>query len=130
MIAVDTSALMAIVLDEPDADAILDELQDAERIVISSVTLAEALIVARRRNVASGLSDIVASLAAEIAPVTRETAEKAAGAYDKWGKGVHPAGLNICDCFAYVLAKEFECPLLYVGEDFTKTDVRSALAGS
>jgi len=70
---------------------------------------------------------LLGGIALEIVPVSRELAEKAADAYDTWGKGVHPAGLNICDCFAYALAKEFGCPLLYVGDDFAKTDLRPAL---
>jgi ribonuclease VapC len=59
--------------------------------------------------------------------VTKSTAMAMGEAYRRWGKGLHPAGLNFGDCFAYVLAMERACPLLYVGEDFKRTDVRSAL---
>jgi ribonuclease VapC len=51
----------------------------------------------------------------------------ATDAYARWGKGVHPAALNLGDCFAYALATELRCPLLYLGEDFARTDIRSAL---
>ena len=50
-----------------------------------------------------------------------------ADAYDRWGKGVHPAGLNLGDCFAYEVAKEHRCPLLFIGKDLSRTDLKSAL---
>ena len=59
--------------------------------------------------------------------VTREVAERVAQAYDQWGKGVHPAALNLGDCFAYEVAKRHSCRLLYVGNDFAKTDIESVL---
>ena len=59
-------------------------------------------------------------------PVTEYDAFQVAEAYSQWGKGVHPAGLNYGDCFAYALARQRACPLLFVGEDFTKTDIRLA----
>jgi len=59
--------------------------------------------------------------------VTEETAERAAAAYARWGKGNHPAGLNFGDCFAYALAEQMNCPLLFVGDDFSKTDIVPAL---
>lgn len=62
------------------------------------------------------------------APVAPMDADTVADAYDRWGKGVHPAGLNFGDCFAYALAKSQNCPLLFVGDDFAQTDVESALA--
>jgi len=59
--------------------------------------------------------------------VTAASARRVGDAYQKWGKGIHPAGLNFGDCFAYVLAQEYACGLLYVGNDFSKTDVRSVI---
>jgi ribonuclease VapC len=59
--------------------------------------------------------------------VTRAAAAAVGDAYRKWGKGFHPAGLNFGDCFAYVLAKHYSCSLLFVGNDFARTDVQSAL---
>ena len=66
-------------------------------------------------------------LAMAIVPLMEERALAAAAAYRRWGKGLDPAGLNICDSFAYALAKERDCPLLYVGNDFSQTDIRSAI---
>ena len=62
-----------------------------------------------------------------VAPVTGAGARRVAQAYAAWGKGVHPAGLNFGDCFAYALAKDFDEPLLFVGRDFAHTDIRPAL---
>ncbi len=127
MIAVDTSALMAIVLNEPHASACIAALVSNDEIVISAGTLAEALIVAARRAVGEEMVKLIEGLGVIIADVTPASARRIAHAYERWGKGVHPAGLNFGDCFAYEVAKERGCALLYVGEDFTKTDLQSAL---
>jgi ribonuclease VapC len=63
----------------------------------------------------------------EVAPVTGATARLAGEAYGRWGKGIHPAGLNYGDCFSYALAKERDWPLLFIGDDFSRTDILSAL---
>ncbi len=63
----------------------------------------------------------------EIVTVTAAAARRIGQAYARWGKGVHPAGLNFGDCFAYEIAKERSYPLLFVGEDFSKTDIKSVL---
>lgn len=123
MIAVDTSALMAIVLNETEADACAGALEAEDRLLISAATVAEALIVAARRNVGEEMARLVDGLGLEIVSVTPASARRVAGVYAKWGKGVHPASLNFGDCFAYEVAKEHECRLLHVGEDFTRTDV-------
>jgi len=128
MIAIDTSALMAIVFDEPAADACIAAIETDGALLLSAGTMAEALIVANRRGVASVLAEMLAGLEPEIAPVTAATARRIAAAYERWGKGRHAAGLNFGDCFAYVVAKEHGCPLLFVGDDFARTDVASALA--
>jgi ribonuclease VapC len=126
VIAVDTSALMAILLDEPEAEACMDVLQATEALAISAGTVAEALIVAERRNLRPEMRRMVEGLGFEVASVTAGTARRMADAHARWGKGIHPAGLNFGDCFAYVLAIERDAPLLYVGEDFSRTDVRPA----
>jgi len=59
--------------------------------------------------------------------VCRRHRRRIAEAYEQWGKGVHPAPLNFGDCFAYEVAKEHECALLYVGEDFSRTDIEGTL---
>lgn len=127
MIAIDTSALMAIVLNEPEADALVALLVAEDRLLISAGTVAEALIVAERRNIGEEVDELIGRLGLEIVSVTAASARRVAEAYRKWGKGIHPAGLNFGDCFAYEVAKEHGCRLLYVGMDFTRTDIERAL---
>ena len=126
MIVVDTSALMAILLDEAEADRCADILEAEDRILMSSGTLAEALIVASRRGRRSEMDRLVAELGFEIVGVSAASARHVVQAYELWGKGIHPAGLTFGDCFAYALAKERGCRLLYVGEDFSRTDLDGA----
>jgi ribonuclease VapC len=127
MIAVDTSALMAIVLGEADADACMAMLETEPVVVISAGTVAEALIVAARRKVAEEMAKLIDGLGFDVVTVTAASARRIAAAYENWGKGVHPAGLNFGDCFAYEVAKAHDCRLLFVGNDFSKTDVESVL---
>jgi len=127
MIAVDTSALMAILLSEPEAEACAAALEADPQVLISAGTMAEALIVAAHRNVRDEIETLIEDLAFEVISVTPAAARRIAAAHERWGKGVHPAGLNFGDCFAYEAAKEHACPLLFVGNDFTKTDIASAL---
>jgi len=127
MIAVDTSALMAIVLNEPDADALIAALEAEDDLLISAGTVAEALIVAARRNLGEEMERLIDGLGFEIVTVTPASARRIAEAYRIWGNGAHPVSLNFGDCFAYEVAKEHGCRLLYVGYDFARTDIESAL---
>lgn len=127
MIVVDTSALMAIVLNEPAADACSAALEAEDELLISAGTVAEALIVSARRNVGDEVAGLIDGLGFEVVEVTRASARRIAQAYEKWGKGVHPAALNFGDCFAYEVAKQRGCRLLYVGDDFSQTDVEGVL---
>ncbi len=127
MIAVDTSALMAVLLSEPEGDACAAILEGEARVLISAGTVAEAMIVARRRNLGEEMAALIEDLAFEVVSVTPAAAYRIAAVYERWGKGVHPAGLNFGDCFSYEVAKEHACRLLYVGGDFAKTDIESAL---
>ncbi|MQT11687.1 type II toxin-antitoxin system VapC family toxin [Segnochrobactrum spirostomi] len=127
MIAVDTSALLAIVLNEPEAGSCAAALAAEERLLISSVTVAEAMIVARQRGVGEEVERLIDGLGFEIVSVTPASSRRVAEAYRRWGKGFHPAALNFGDCFAYDVAKEHECALLYIGNDFRQTDVASVL---
>jgi ribonuclease VapC len=127
MIAVDTSALMAIVLNDPEADLCIAALEAEDDLLISAGTIAEALIVAAQRNVGEEMERLIDGLGFEVVGVTSASARRIAQIYEKWGKGVHPAALNFGDCFAYEVAKEHGCRLLYVGADFKKTDVVGAL---
>ncbi|MFP5296817.1 MAG: type II toxin-antitoxin system VapC family toxin [Alphaproteobacteria bacterium] len=126
MIVVDTSALIAVAADEPEAAA-CEALLTANDLVISAATLAETLIVAKRKNVEDSLQALFGGLGLEVIEVSEALAVLAAEAYGRWGKGFHPARLNYGDCFSYALAELYDCPLLYVGEDFAQTDIRSAL---
>ena len=127
MLAVDSSALIAIVLREAEADRCKAALEEEPDLLISAGTLAEALIVAARRNLVEEMNRLIDGLGFDIVSVTPASARRIAAAYARWGRGTHPAGLNFGDCFSYEVAKEHSCPLLYVGEDFAKTDLESAV---
>lgn len=130
MIVVDTSAILAILFNEPDADSfhlVLSRTSDAR---ISTLTDYETRTVAFHRGGERLLKEYVALFAAaELSAVAFDEQQSALAfdAYRRWGKGNHPAGLNLGDCAAYALAKSLDAPLLFKGADFAKTDVRRAL---
>jgi len=128
VIAVDTSAIMAILLGEKQAHACRQCLSDADNVLLSAGTAAEAMFVALRRGVQPDLIDLIDKTGMDIIPVTAASAHRIGAIYAKWGKGFHPAGLNYGDCFAYELAESRACKLLFIGNDFSRTDVTSALA--
>jgi ribonuclease VapC len=127
LIAVDTSALLAVILGEALGEACLRALEAEDQLVISAGTVVEALIVAERRNVTPEMTQLLDGLGFDVVAVTAASARRAASAYRRWGKGIHPAGLNFGDCFAYTLAQDNRCGLLFVGQDFAKTDVQVVL---
>jgi ribonuclease VapC len=127
VIAVDTSALMAIALREEKAAACLNALDGETDIVISAATVAEALIVAGGRRIPDEMVRLIDSLGAEIVAVTDAVARRVADVHRKWGRGAHPAALNFGDCFAYEVAKQHGCALLFVGDDFSKTDLERVI---
>ena len=127
MIAVDTSALMAILRKELLGERCEAALKVDGPILISAGTLTECLIVARRKRALPGMEILLDRLRLTVIDVTPEVALAAAEVYGRWGKGFHEAALNYGDCFSYVVAKANDCPLLYVGNDFAQTDIRSAL---
>lgn len=127
MIVIDTSAMMAIAQTEPTAHECLKAIAQADRLLMSAVTKIELLIVAARRSVLKDIELAMAAMQIEVIPVTEATIIQVTAAYDHWGKGIHPAALNICDCFAYALAQDRGCPLLFVGDDFAKTNVVGVL---
>jgi ribonuclease VapC len=124
VIAVDTSALFSIAAGEAKALHCAKVLAAEPAILISAGTLAEALIVASRKNIAIEMKRLIDGAGLTVVPVTEADAILVAKAYDRWGRGAHPAALNYGDCFAYVLAKQRNCPLLFVGNDFSQTDVQ------
>ena len=113
-------------LDEPDAAACMDVLSTAGALAISAGTVAEALIVADRRGCGQEMRRLIDGLGFNVSPVSLPAARHVADAYARWGKGVDPAGLNFGDCFAYALANETASPLLFVGNDFSATDLQDA----
>jgi ribonuclease VapC len=131
MIAVDTSAIVAIAFAEPERDAFVRAIQQTDRAVISTVSVVEARMVVhgRRGQRAVVLVDDLLRLPVfeRVAPGTPEM-DAAYAAFVAFGKGSgHPANLNYGDLFSYALAKVRGLPLLYKGDDFARTDIRSAL---
>jgi ribonuclease VapC len=125
----DTSALSAILFQEPEADLYLRRIFEAEHCRISAANFVELSMVVERQSGAEGGRQCDMFLRrAEIViePVTIEQAHLARHAFLDFGKGRHPAGLNFGDCFAYALAKATGEPLLYKGTDFSKTDIQGA----
>jgi len=126
---VDTSALIALLNSEPEAARIEAALLSARHVFLSAASLVEAGIVAERLTPAFGGKDLdllLDRIGVEVISVTREHAELARTAYRQFGKGKHPAALNYGDCFSYALARSLGEPLLYVGNDFGKTDIEVA----
>lgn len=126
MIVVDTSAIMAVLLGEPDSEQIIQALSD-HALAISAGTLAELFIVATARGFKEDLESLLHAIGAEVIVVDGAIARSVQSAFDRWGKGRHSTRLNFGDCFAYATAKKLEAPLLYVGNDFSKTDLISVL---
>jgi ribonuclease VapC len=131
VIVVDTSAIVALVFDEPEGVAVAQALEQADRALISAVSVVEAKMVVqgRRGQRAVVLVDDILRLPVfeQVAPGPAET-EAAFAAFIAFGKGSgHPAALNFGDLFGYALAKVRGLPLLYKGNDFALTDIESAL---
>jgi ribonuclease VapC len=127
---IDTSALIAILDNEPDADLYEASLAEAAEPVISSATALECRIVLEHRYGAVGgakLEQLLAEQGVQVVVFDREQYAIAAAAYRRFGRGRHPARLNFGDCFAYALAKHRNEPLLFKGNDFAATDAISAL---
>jgi ribonuclease VapC len=129
LIAVDASALVAIAVNEPEKAAFTEVLNRVDSAWITPINYVETgLILKQRRYIENRLHldewlaiyDVAVDQGAALASTALE-------AYLTFGKGRHPARLNLADCFAYALAKELDVPLLYKGDDFAKTDIRSAL---
>jgi ribonuclease VapC len=127
---VDTSALIAIFLNEPERKHFLDLILKAEKRLISAANVLEAgIVLESKRGEAAGREfDLFAvRIGLEIVPVDADQIEIARSAWRSYGKGRHSAGLNFGDCFAYALAKSFGEKLLAKGEDFALTDIELCL---
>jgi ribonuclease VapC len=130
-IVVDSSAIIAILREEPDRSLIQSRLNSSPNSVCSMVTFVESFMVVTGRNVGTGPDDhheLLGSLGISCAALDAAQANAAAQAFMRFGKGRHPARLNMGDCFSYALAKSLNAPLLYKGDDFSQTDIVSALA--
>jgi ribonuclease VapC len=126
---VDTSALIAVLNNEPVSARIEAAMLAAPRLAISAATLVEASIVADSKRQPDGVAELdllLSALRVEVIPVIREHATLARTAYRDFGKGRHPAGLNFGDCFSYALARALGEPLLFIGDDFGRTDAEAA----
>ena len=127
---VDASALLAVLLDEPEARDFVVAIGTAERVAMSAVNYLEVAIRIDRRDsilLAQKFDAFMALSAIEVLPVSLSQTRLARLAHAEFGKGRHPARLNLGDCFAYALAKETGLPLLFKGEDFVHTDIRAAV---
>lgn len=125
----DTSALIAILANEPERREFIEKLEAADSRLISAATLVEASIVIETKFGADGqkfLDLFIDRAGIEIAPVDEHQAREARLAYSRFGKGRHVAALNLGDCFPYALAVTSGEPLLYKGSDFAATDVEPA----
>jgi ribonuclease VapC len=123
---IDTSALIAVLLREPDASRLMAVFNTMPLSRISAASLLEAGMVMQGRLGNEGesrLDRLLQRLGVEIVPVSREHAEIARAAFRRFGKGRHPAALNFGDCFSYALARALGEPLLFVGDDFSQTDI-------
>jgi ribonuclease VapC len=123
---IDTSAVIAILFDEEDAEIYAKAILGADSCRISAATFIEAAIVVEaltKNNGGRQLDAFMRRAGIAIEPVTEEQAHIARQAFIDFGKGRHPAGLNYGDCFSYALAKATREPLLFKGKDFAKTDL-------
>ena len=124
---IDTSAIAAILFDEPDAAALEGKIADDPVRLMSAATLLEATIVIEARLGDPGGREFDLWLhraEVEVLPVDAEQADMARRAWRRFSRGRHPAALNYGDCFSYALAVTHDEPLLFKGDDFTKTDVK------
>jgi len=123
---VETSAVLAILLEEPEAAEFAQLIEDNPMPLISAASVFEAGIVLLSRygpDARGDLQEFLAQGGLQVEPVTAEQADLALEAYQRFGKGRHPAGLNFGDCFAYALCKATGQPLLFKGQDFSLTDI-------
>ncbi|MCK6443120.1 type II toxin-antitoxin system VapC family toxin [Elstera cyanobacteriorum] len=123
---IDTSAIIAILLGEPEAPELARAIEDGSPRLLSAANLLEtSMVIEARKGDAAGreLDLLLYRAGIDVVPVDQEQAEIARVAWRRYGKGRHPANLNFGDCFAYALAKTTGLPLLFKGDDFSQTDI-------
>jgi ribonuclease VapC len=126
---VDSSALVSILLQEPEHQRLFDKAASAELTIVGAPVALETVMVLSGRSdkdPRSLLASLLRTMGAEVVPFTEEHYDAAVSAFLRYGKGRHPAGLNFGDCMSYALARVSGLPLLYTGTDFSKTDIQSA----
>lgn len=130
-VIIDASAVLAILFDEPEGPEMQDALATAPKPpLMSPMNFVEAAVRVdqlKSESKSRKFDELFEVAAIQIAPVSAEQAQMAREAYKKFGKGNHPARLNLGDCFAYALAKAKGEPLLFKGDDFRLTDIEAAL---
>lgn len=127
---VDASAVLAVLFNEPERDAVAGAIANADVRLISAVNALECAVVVSSRKGPHGVRELDLLLHRadfEVVAFTPDHVRLAHEAYERYGKGRHPAGLNLGDCCAYALARHAGEPLLFKGTDFTRTDVVPAL---
>lgn len=125
----DSSALVSVILAEPGHEGLLAKLKASPNVAIGVPTLVESMIVLTqrlRRDPRPALAELLRALDASVIPFTEDHCRTAFAAYARFGKGRHPAALNFGDCLSYAVATVAEEPLLFIGNDFAKTDIAAA----
>ena len=132
MIVVDTSALFAIAVAEPERGEFIDLIDAHGPALCSAVTYVETVMVLTGRShqvEKERIDELLKVFAIDVVPIDRVITEAAVDAFDRFGKGRHRARLNLVDCFSYALARSRHLPLLFKGTDFAKTDIAPAWSG-
>lgn len=130
---IDSSAIVAILNGDADADLLARAIDAAEKRLTTPVAVLEATAALMRENGWSGdeaaaiVREFLATAAVEVVAITASVTTGAVRAFEKFGRGRHPAQLNLNDCFVYACAKELQTPLLFKGNDFLWTDIENAL---
>ena len=126
VVLLDSSAIIAVIFREPGFEAVLEKILTSDQLAIGAPTLAETEIVLTSKLKTRGrtiLARFIQETHLEIIPFGEEHYCMCVDAYQKYGKGNHPARLNFGDCLTYAIAKLSNLPLLFVGDDFSKTDL-------
>lgn len=124
-LVVDRSAVVAVLWQEPTSEAVSEALRSADRRFLATPSLVELGMVLEGHKAGGHpvTERLVRDLSLDVVPFTSDTAARALDAFRRFGKGRHPAGLNLGDCFTYALAEEKGLPILAVGDDFRRTDL-------
>jgi ribonuclease VapC len=129
---VDASAIVGILASEEDADILSTRLSQADRIYTSAIAVYEATLgLARSRGLpiadaTEAVGQFLVQSQAEVIPIDLRIGQDALRAFERFGRGRHPATLNMGDCFAYACARSVDVPLLFKGDDFGQTDIARA----